>query len=141
MTPQEIKTVIAGDTIAAQLFAAAEDQRCAERVTAIAPPKRDLVPAADLQYFAAINGIWAKLRLAIQSTSTPDLIKGVCITFVDWVEAGRPIDLDHPQVATMLAALVQSGLVTAEQQTALMALANRPQSVTAIEIEYVRTRT
>jgi hypothetical protein len=141
MTPQEIKTVIAGDTIATQLFAAAEDQRCAERVNAIAPLKRDLVPAADLQYFAAINGIWAKLRLAIESTSTPDLIKGVCITFVDWVDAGRPIDLDHPQVATMLGALVQSGLVTVEQQTGLMALANRPQSVTAIEIEYVRTRT
>ena len=141
MTPQEIKTLIAGDAIASQLLAAAEDQRCAERINAIAPPKRELVAADDLQYFAAINGIWARLRLAIESATTPDLIKGVCFTFVDWVDAGRPIDLDHPQVATMLGALVQSGLVTAEQQTGLMALANRPQLVNALEIEFVRTRT
>jgi hypothetical protein len=141
MTPQEIKTLIQSDTVAMQLLNAREDQLCAERVNAIAPPRRELVPAADLQYYSAVNGIWARLRLAIVSEATPDLIKGVCITFVDWVEAGRPIDLDHPQVAQMLGALVGAGLVTTEQQTAIMALANRPQTVSAIEIEFVRTRT
>jgi hypothetical protein len=141
MTPQQLKTLIQSDPIAAELLLAGEDQKCAEQINVIAPPKRELVAAADLQYFAAIHGIWARLRLAIESGTTPDLIKGVCITFVDWVDAGRPIDLDHPQVATMLGALVQSGLVTAEQQTGLMALANRPQLVTALEIEFVRTRT
>lgn len=141
MTPQELKTLIQSDTVAMQLLNAREDQLCAERINAIAPPRRDFVPAADLQYYSAVNGIWARLRLAIVSEATPDLIKGVCITFVDWVEAGRPIDLDHPQVAQMLGALVGAGLVTTEQQTAIMALANRSQTVSAIEIEFVRTRT
>lgn len=140
MTPQELKTLIESDPTAHALMIAAEDQQCAERINAIAPPKRELVAAADLQYFAAINGIWARLRLAIGNTSTPDLIKGVCITFIDWVDAGRPIDLDNPAVAEMLGALVAAGLVTAEQQTALMALANKAQHVTAIEVEFVRTR-
>lgn len=140
MTPQQLKTLILSDQIAASLFAEAQDQICAERVNAIAPPVRSLVDAADLQHYASLNGIWAKVRLAESDMDTPDSIKGVCVTFVDWVQAGKPIDLDLPQVEAMLDALVAATLVTAEQKVEILALGNKAQVVTALEVEFARTR-
>lgn len=140
MTPQQLKTLILSDQIAASLFAEAQDQICAERVNAIAPPVRARVLADDLQYYAAVNSIWAKVRLTAQSATAPDSIKGVCVTFIDWIEAGRPIDLDLPAVGAMLDALVAATIVTPAQKAEILALGNKPQVVTALEVEFARTR-
>ena len=96
--------------------------------------------ADDLQYYASVNGIWAKVRLAAQSATAPDTIKGVCVTFIDWIEAGRPIDLDLPAVGAMLDAWVAATIVTAQQKAEILALGNKPQVVTALEVEFARTR-
>lgn len=140
MTPQQLKTLILGDSAASALFAEKQDQQCAIRINAIAPPVRARALADDLQYYAAVNGIWAKVRLAAQSATTPDAIKGVCVTFVDWIEAGRPIDLDLPAVGAMLDALVAATIVTTAQKAEILALGNKPQVVTALEVEFARTR-
>ena len=140
MTPQQLKAFILADSAAAALFAQKQDQLCTERVNAIAPPVRSLVDAADLQHYASLNGIWAKVRLAESDVNTPDSIKGVCVTFVDWVQAGKPIDLDLPQVGAMLDALVAATLVTSDQKVEILALGNKPQVVTALEVEFARTR-
>lgn len=140
MTPQQLKAFILADSAAAALFAEAQDQLCADRVNAIAPAVRALVDAADLQYYASVNGIWAAIRLTAQSATAPDSIKGVCVTFIDWIEAGRPIDLDLPAVGAMLDALVAATIVTPAQKTEILALGNKPQVVTALEIEFARTR-
>jgi hypothetical protein len=88
---------------------------CAERCSAIAPAIRVPVPAADIQYDASVNGVWAKITIARESSATPDEIKGICLTFLDWIKSGRPIDFDMVEVQAMLAGLVAAGLVTAQQ--------------------------
>lgn len=140
MTPQQLKTFILSDPQASSLFSQQQDQQCADRVNSIAPPVRARALADDLQYYASVNGIWAKVRLAAQSATTLDSIKGVCLTFVDWIEAGRPIDLDLPAVGAMLDALVTATIVTPAQKTEILAFGNKPQVVTALEVEFARTR-
>jgi hypothetical protein len=138
MTNAELKALIESDQTASDHFAAGRDLQCAERCTAIATTVRMPVPAADIQYDAAINGVWAAITIARESAETPQQIKGICITFLDWIKSGRPIDFDMPQVQQMLGGLVMSGLVTQEQAEALADRANTPQTITVDEVSACR---
>ena len=115
MTNAELTALIESDAEALGHFLASRDKLCAERCSAIAPTIRVPVPAADIQYDASVNGVWAKITIARESSATPDEVKGICITFLDWVKSGRPIDFDMPEVVGMLAGLVAVGLVTSQQ--------------------------
>jgi hypothetical protein len=115
MTNAELTALIESDAEALGHFLASRDQLCAERCSLIAPTIRVPVPAADIQYDASVNGVWAKITIARESSATPDEVKGICITFLDWVKSGRPIDFDMPEVVGMLAGLVAVGLVTSQQ--------------------------
>ena len=134
MTPQELKILIDSDATATELAAAGNDTACAVRCSAIAPLVRQLVSAADVQYTASVNGVWAVITIARESSATPDQIKGVCITFLDWIKSGRPIDFDMPQVQQMLGGLIQSGLVTQDQANTLTAQANVLQVISANDV-------
>jgi hypothetical protein len=138
MTTDELKALIESDQTARDHFAAGRDVQCAERCSVLAPTVRKPVPAADIQYDAAINGVWASITIARESAETPQQIKGICITFLDWIKSGRPIDFDMPQVQQMLGGLVLSGLVTQEQANALADRANTPQAITANEVSACR---
>ena len=138
MTTDELKALIESDQTARDHFAAGRDLQCAERCTAIAPTVRMPVPAAHIQYDAAINGVWAAITIARESVETPQQIKGICITFLDWIKSGRPIDFDMPQVQQMLGGLVLSGLVTQKQADALADRANTPQKITVDEVSKCR---
>ena len=138
MTPAELKTLIESDQQALAHFSAGRDVQCAERCSAIAATIRKPVPAAEIQYDAAINGVWATITIARESAETPPQIKGICITFLDWIKSGRPIDFDMPQVQKMLGGLVLSGLVTQEQADALADRANTPQVITVSEVSECR---
>lgn len=140
MTPAELKTLIESDSVALAHFVASRDQFCAERCVAIAPTIRVPVDGGEIQKIASMNGVWAKITLARESVETPAQIKGICITFLDWVSKGWRIDFDLPEVQVMLGGLVQSGLVTALEVAELDAAANQTQTVTALEVEFVRTR-
>ena len=85
-----------------------------------------------------MNGVWAKIGLARESSETPSQIKGICITFLDWVRKDWRIDFDLPEVQTMLGGLIQSGLVTEQEVAVLDDAANTPQTITAAEISACR---
>jgi len=139
MSPDELKTLIESDAEALGHFLASRDQLCAERCSVIAPTIRVPVPAADIQYDASVNGVWAKITIARESADTPDEIKGVCITFLDWIKSGRPIDFDMPEVVGMLAGLVAVGLVTQQQATDMDAQATVGQTFSASQISACRS--
>ena len=139
MTNEELKTLIESDAVALAHFVASRDQLCAERCSLIAPTIRVPVPAADIQYSAAVNGVWAKITIARESSATPDEIKGICITFLDWVKSGRPIDFDMPEVVGMLAGLVAVGLVTSQQAIDMDAQATVGQTFSASQISACRS--
>ena len=71
---------------------------------------------------------------------TPAALKGVLITFLDWVNDGNALDFDLLQVNAMAAALVAAGILTAEELSGLRALGDVPQRVAALDVEFVRTR-
>jgi hypothetical protein len=139
MSPDELKTLIESDAEALGHFLASRDQLCAERCSVIAPTIRVPVPAADIQYDASVNGVWAKITIARESADTPDEIKGVCITFLDWIKSGRPIDFDMSEVVGMLAGLVAVGLVTQQQATDMDAQATVGQTFSASQISACRS--
>jgi hypothetical protein len=138
MTNEELKTLIESDAEALAHFLASRDQLCAERCSVIAPTIRVPVPAADIQYDASVNGVWAKITIARESTA-PDEIKGICITFLDWVKSGRPIDFDMPEVVGMLAGLVAVGLVTSQQAIDMDARATVAQIITSNQVSDCRS--
>lgn len=139
MTPAELKTLIESDAEANGHFLASRDQLCAERCSVIAPTIRVPVPAADIQYDASVNGVWASITLARESADTPLQIKGICLTFLDWIKSGRPIDFDMVEVQAMLAGLVAAGLVTAQQAVDMDAQATVGQTFTASQISACRS--
>ena len=139
MTNEELKTLIESDAVALAHFVASRDQLCAERCSAIAPTIRVPVPAADIQYDASVNGVWANITLARESADTPLQIKGICLTFLDWIKSGRPIDFDMVEVQAMLAGLVAAGLVTSQQAIDMDAEATVGQTFTASQISACRS--
>jgi hypothetical protein len=135
MTTEELKTLIQSDEEASQYWADRRDAACAARCSVIAPPVRKPVPAADIQYDAALNGVWAGITIARESSETPQQVRGICITFLDWIKSGRPIDFDMPEVQQMLGGLVLSELVTQQQADALALRADTPQTFTTDDVQ------
>ena len=139
MTNEELKALIESDSVALAHFVASRDQLCADRCSVIAPTIRVPVPAADIQYDASVNGVWAKITIARESSATPDEIKGICLTFLDWIKSGRPIDFDMVEVQAMLAGLVAVGLVTSQQAIDMDARATVAQVITTTQVSDCRS--
>jgi hypothetical protein len=135
MTPAELKTLIESDSEALTLWKAGRHAACAVRCSVIAPTVRRLVTADEIQLHASKNGTWAAITLARESSETPVLIKGVCITFLDWIKSGRAIDFDLSEVQQMVGGLIQSQLVSAEQAAQLDAMANEKQTFTTDDVQ------
>ena len=138
MTPSELYALIQSDPQAKALFAAGNDTECAVRCGVIAPTIRQRVPADRVQEAASINGLWGTLKIAALNTSLTDPPRGAAIAFIDWVEAGRPLDMDNVAVQSMAATLISYSLATAEQIAQLSALADTPQTFTAIDVGAAR---
>lgn len=138
MDTTALRALIESDAQALAHFTAGRDVQCAERCSDIAPTVRQLVPADEVHYYAAICGAWAAINLAWESETTPAQIRGICITFRDWVKAGRKIDFDMPEVQQMMGGLVQSGVITQQQSTLISGAANVKQTITANEVSACR---
>lgn len=134
-----LKALIESDAEAHAHFLASRDQLCADRCSVIAPAIRVPVPAADIQYDASISGVWATITLARESLDTPAEIRGICLTFLDWIKSGRPIDFDKPEVQTMLFGLVAAGLVTEQQASEMDAKGSVGQKFTASQVSACRS--
>lgn len=134
MTPSELLTLIEGDTLANQLATAGDDAGCALRCIQIAPHVRVPVTADSLKYAAVTSLAWAKIKLARDNPNTPTELKIACISFIDWVDSGRTMNLDLPLVQGMLAGLIAAELVdrsVAEEMTASQSV---PQVITANDV-------
>jgi hypothetical protein len=135
VTPAQLKTLIESDSEALAHWNAGRHAMCAARCGEIAPTLRQPVDGGLVQKIASMNGVWAKIVLARESSETPDQIKGICITFLDWVRKDWRIDFDLPEVQAMLGGLIQSGLVTTAEVAVLDAAANVPQTFTTDDIQ------
>ena len=60
------------------------------------------------------------------------------MSFVDWIEAGRPIDMDGGTVQGVGAVLLSYNLATQEQLDALQVMADNPQPITQQQVGAAR---
>ena len=138
MTSAELLALIASDPQATAFFNAGNDEACAARCTAIAPPVRQPVPADQVQEIASLNGMWGMLKIAALNTSLSNPPRGAAVSFIDWVEAGRPLNPDNPAVQQMAGVLISYSLATAEQIAQISDAANTPQVVTFHDVGAAR---
>ncbi len=138
MTKDELKLLIESDAEATEHFEAGRDIQCAERCLVIAPTLRKPVPGWKVQKIASMNGVWAKITLARESSETPDIIKGVCITILDWVRKDWDIDFDLPQVQMMMGGLLLGGIITQDEADEIDAAANTQQVISIDEVSACR---
>lgn len=92
------------------------DQEAADMVNAKTVQIRQEVPTWQLKRHAIESGYWAAVKLAREASATPDQVKGLCLSILDWVDdpSGKTqaVDLDRPAVAQMISSLVTTGLIT-----------------------------
>ena len=134
MTPAELKTLIESDAAASASATADDWVACADRSGIIAPTVRVPVPSSDVRREASLDGVWATMVLASRESSlATDEVKGICITFVDWIDHSSTLDFDLPQVQAMAAGLVAAGICTQAQYDDLSALGDQSQTFSALE--------
>ena len=138
MTPEDLKALIASDPEAAELFAKPDDEGCAARCRAIAPPLRRPIAAEVLRRATQATGVWGKMRLAAQRDATPDQLRAVLITFIDRMRQNEDLNFDEPAVRQMAAGLVAAGVVTQQQVDEIDAMANHPAEITGQDVERIR---
>lgn len=134
MTNEQLKTLIESDAAATASAIADDWVAVADRSGVIAPTVRVPVQSSDVRREAALNSVWAAIVLAARESSVaPDQIKGICITFIDWIDHSPTLDFDLPQVQQMAGALIAAGICTQAQYDALSALGNQRQTFSALE--------
>jgi hypothetical protein len=105
-------------------YATMSDQEAADAVNAKTVTIRQPVAAERVQAAAISTGLWAIVKIAAQNTALPNPPRGAAMSFVDWIEAGRPIDMDGGTVQGVGAVLLSYNLATQPQLDALQALAD-----------------
>jgi hypothetical protein len=105
-------------------YAGLTDQQAADAVNAKTVTIRQPVAAERVQAAAIASGLWAIVKIAAQNTALPNPPRGAAMSFVDWIEAGRPIDMDGGTVQGVGAVLLSYNLATQPQLDALQALAD-----------------
>ena len=105
-------------------YAGLTDQQAADAVNAKTVTIRQPVAAERVQAAAIASGLWAIVKIAAQNTALPNPPRGAAMSFVDWIEAGRPIDMDGGTVQGVGAVLRSYNLATQPQLDALQALAD-----------------
>ena len=105
-------------------YSGLSDQEAADAINAKTSTIRRPVPADRVQAAAIASGLWAIVKIASQNTGLPNPPRGAAMSFVDWIEAGRPIDMDGGTVQGVGAVLLSYNLATQEQLDAMQTLAD-----------------
>lgn len=134
MNLEQIYNIIQSDEIAKNLALIGNDTDCAKRVSEITPISDVLVDAGDIKKVASMNGAWASVSLARESSQVPDQIKGICITFLNWIESGYRIDFTLNEVQSMMNGLILSGIISQDQANAISNLGKKRYLVNTNEI-------
>jgi hypothetical protein len=82
--------------------------------------------------------MWGMLKIAALNTQLSNPPRGAAVSFIDWIEAGRPLNPDNPAVQSMAATLVSYSLATAEQIAQISDGANTPQVITFHQVGAAR---
>ena len=134
MIPEQLKILIESDATAAAAATAEDWVACAAQCGVVAPTVRVPVPSSDVRREASLSGVWATMVLASrESSAATDEVKGICVTFIDWIDHSSTLDFDLPQVQAMAAGLVAAGICTQAQYDDLSALGDQSQTFTALE--------
>jgi len=126
MTDAELYTLIQGDTQAAAAYAEGNDEGCALRCSAIAPPIRQPVDAGLLMDACMSLGIWQRLEAAAPPGSI-DPPASTARTMMTRLSQGRPVNLDNPAVQGIVTDCITHGLITQPEAAQLSTLADAGQ--------------
>jgi hypothetical protein len=137
MTDAELYTLIQGDTQAAALYAEGNDEGCALRCSAIAPPVRQPVDAGLLMDACMSLGIWQRLEAAAPPGSI-DPPASTARTMMTRLSQGRPVNLDNPAVQGIVTDCITHGLITQPEAAQLSTLADAGQTITQQQVGAAR---
>lgn len=137
MTDAELYALIQGDTQAAALYAEGNDEGCAVRCAAIAPPIRQPVDAGVLMDACMSLGIWQRLEAAAPPGSI-DPPASTARTMMTRLSQGRPVNLDNPAVQGIVADCITHGLITQPEAAQLSTLADSGQVITQQQVGAAR---
>lgn len=109
------------------------------------PLRRVDVATADARELLLALGEWSAVVLTAEATDVPVQVRGAAITLRDTIELTSLIRATVPDLYgatdTLLSGLVAAGVLTVFTKTALMALADRPQSWAELYGVHVDART
>jgi len=137
MTDAELYTLIQNDTQAAALYAEGNDEACAVRCSAIAPPVRQPVDAGLLMDACMSLGIWQRLEAAAPPGSI-DPPASTARTMMTRLSQGRPVNLDNPAVQGIVTDCITHGLITQPEAAQLSTLADAGQAITQQQVGAAR---
>ena len=111
-------------------YAALDDQQAADAVNAKTVTYRRPASSADVKAAAIRAGYWADIDVGCDSTDAAT--RRLCRNVRGWLEdcAGKlpTLDIDNLATQAMLDALVDKGLITADNKAELLALGDATQS-------------
>jgi hypothetical protein len=137
MTDAELYTLIQSDAQAAALFSEGNDEGCAVRCSAIAPPIRQPVDAGLLMDACMSLGIWQRLEAAAPPGSI-DPPASTARTMMTRLSQGRPVNLDNPAVQGIVTDCITHGLITQPEAAQLSTLADAGQTITQQQVGAAR---
>ena len=137
MTDAELYALIQSDTQAAALYAEGNDEGCAVRCSAIAPPIRQPVDAGLLMDACMSLGIWQRLEAAAPPGSV-DPPASTARTMMTRLSQGRPVNLDNPAVQQIVADCIAHNLMTQPEASQLSTLADSGQTITQQQVGAAR---
>lgn len=137
MTDSELYTLIQSDAQAAALFSEGNDEGCAVRCSAIAPPIRQPVDAGLLMDACMSLGIWQRLEAAAPPGSI-DPPASTARTMMTRLSQGRPVNLDNPAVQGIVTDCITHGLITQPEAEQLSTLADSGQTITQQQVGAAR---
>ena len=146
MSPTELKQLIESDTLAASLFVQSRDADCAARCSVIAPKvPRELrlsftrllsLYQADIQL-----GMLVVNKLRSVAAHNP-LVKEIIPFMEAWTDANGYPDFSLPPIRQTLTSPEEQGGIglTLEQAAPILLAGEQSQTITPLEVEFVRTR-
>jgi hypothetical protein len=102
------------------------DVEAAAAINVMTTVIRRPVPRADIKRYIYVAGIWYRIKVASEADATPQQVKAVLVSAMAYLndQDFQTYDVDAADGATMLAALVATGVVTQAEVAAVTAMAN-----------------
>ena len=125
----------------AEMIAARNDGEIAATVTAARPPKWVPVSAATVRGAMYAMRVWSGVvqrANAARANADSRPVALACQTLYDLSVGGQEIPMDNPAinsaVSADLALMVEDGLITGQQQNAVLSLAQAPDTVAVADV-------